>query len=243
MRPGSYTAIVYISYPPEEKKMCTVRVLIQDREARGKSTGWSFLQQGKVEKKGYGLYSYILFGSRPTAENREQHERYMKIIEAYIQVIESITALEKAGIAPHQLNVTYLLLTTKNNKDRPTAKWLLDHYDYAHARAILSALPEKNGTDGPYIVSSLRPLSSVSQISMNNILYQDLSNVPPHIIELYAKEFFNQAAQERFWEEKSLSQLILKLRRTLGILGKGAPEVYKAMAKGKLVINLGKKDN
>lgn len=225
VQPGIYKATVYVTYPSREVATCSAKVLVQELAARGRSTGWFFLLQGNREEPGYGLYSYILFGSRPTAANRE---RYAKVIEAYVQVIEHITNLERAGIAPHQLNVTYLPITKIPREKRPTPEWLLEHYDYAQARAILSALPGDYRTDGPYIVSSLKPLSRVSWIS-GEYLYQDLSMVPPHIVALYAKEFFNQAAQERFWEQRRARQLALNLRTTLGILAQGFPEVRKGM--------------
>jgi hypothetical protein len=225
VQPGIYRATVYVTYPSGEVATYSAQVLVQERAARGKSTGWSFLPQGNREEPGYGLYSYILFGSRPAAAHRE---RYIKVIESYVQVIEYITSLERAGIAPHQLNVTYLPITKIPREKRPTPGWLLEHYDYARARAILSALPGDYRTDGPYIVSSLKPLSRVSRIS-GEYLYQDLSMVPPHIVALYAKEFFNQAAQERFWEQRRARQLALNLRTTLGNLAQGFPEVRKAM--------------
>ena len=45
----------------------------------------------------------------------------------------------------------------------------------------------------------------------------------------WVREFLNQAAQERFWEERTGQQLALKLRLTIGILGVGLPEVRKAL--------------
>ena len=60
-------------------------------------------------------------------------------------------------------------------------------------------------------------------------LFQDLSRVPPHLVSAWVLEFLNQAAQERFWEERSGRALALRMRLTVGILGTGVPEVRKAM--------------
>jgi len=56
-----------------------------------------------------------------------------------------------------------------------------------------------------------------------------LSRIPTHLVFLWAKEFFNQAAQERFWEESTARQLALKLRTTLAILAVGLPDVRKGL--------------
>jgi hypothetical protein len=43
-------------------------------------------------------------------------------------------------------------------------------------------------------------------------------------VTLWVKEFLNQAAQERFWEEPTVGNLALKLRTTIGVLAAGLPE-------------------
>ena len=60
-------------------------------------------------------------------------------------------------------------------------------------------------------------------------LFQDLSSVPPHLAASWVREFLNQAAQERFWEEKTAVQLAQRLRATVGIMGAGLPEVRKSL--------------
>ena len=43
------------------------------------------------------------------------------------------------------------------------------------------------------------------------------------------REFLNQAAQERFWEEKKGAQLAHRMRAAVGIMGAGLPEVRKSL--------------
>jgi hypothetical protein len=90
---------------PEETEKCFLQVLVEKPEGRG-ITGWALLLSGAKEKPDYGLYSYILFGSRPTDASRS--ERYLKTLEAYVSLAESIASLEASGIARHRLNITYL---------------------------------------------------------------------------------------------------------------------------------------
>ena len=45
------------------------------------------------------------------------------------------------------------------------------------------------------------------------------------------REFQNQAAQERFWEPRTMEILTLKLRTTIAVLAIGLPEVQSAVHK------------
>jgi hypothetical protein len=226
LQPGTYTATVHVAYPTGETNSCAVQVLVEPTEAKGGVTGWSLLLSGTKEKSGYGLYSYILFGSRPTDATRE---RYLKTLEAYAALVESIVSLEASGVARHQLNITYLPVTKlPPPKDKPSTEWLLEHYDYARARALLSVLPGAYRSDGPYIVSRLNPIKASEPI-VGKYLYQDLSTTAPRVIAGYAREFFNQAAQERYWEERTAQQLALKLQNTMYLMATALPVVAGAM--------------
>ena len=106
-----------------------------------------------------------------------------------------------------------------------SAQWLLDNYDYAHARFLLHALPG-DLTRGPYLVSSLQPLD---KSTTGPYLVQNLSSVPPHLVSLWTFEFLNQAAQEHFWEPSTGRMLVLRLRTAIGIMAEGAPDVRKSL--------------
>jgi hypothetical protein len=167
-----------------------------------------------VETPGYGLYSYLLFGSPPGDGARERHPRP----EAYVGLIPDIAALERY-IPPRELNIAYVPLTAAPDR-QAAADRLLAQYDYARARSILRFLAGGN-REGPYIVSALRPLGGTAATAAlpNPYLFQDLSTAPPHLVASWVKEFLNQAAQERFWEERSAERFALKLRVTVGVLG------------------------
>jgi hypothetical protein len=82
--------------------------------------------------------------------------------------------------------------------------------------------------DAPYIISFLKPLSSDGLEPP--YLYQDQSNVPPNLVSLWMKEFLNQAAQERYWEENTGRKLALNIRTTVGILALGLPDVKNSLS-------------
>jgi hypothetical protein len=227
-RPGLYTATVRLSKVGGNVAECSLRVIVQApiRDRLPLETGRSFLGPEQQEAAGYGLYSYVLFGSPPQAQAAG---RYLDTIKAYLQLVAEITSLVK-HLPRAELNVTYVPVTQAlpgQGIAQVSAEWVLQHYDYARARVLLRALPG-NHRDGPYIVSTLQPLSSTVTLA-DSYLYQDLTPVPPHLLPLWVKEFMNQAAQERFWEQQTTKQLGLKLRTTVGVLAEGLPEVRESL--------------
>jgi hypothetical protein len=126
-----------------------------------------------------------------------------------------------------QLNIAYVAVWSAAGAS-VSAEWLLDNYDYARARSLLRWLPGPN-RDGPYLLSTLQPLGSGAPPTPGQHLFQNLSNVPPRLAASWVKEFLNQAAQERFWDERTGARLALKTRVIVSVLGEGLPEVKKAL--------------
>lgn len=220
-----YEATVRITLPTGVAASCSVKVIVENnaqQRARGKETGRSFLIKDKNEVKGYGLYSYLLLGAPPTASNRE---RYVRTIETFLSTIVEIIALEDY-IKRSQLNVTYLPVVDVPTP-KPSADWILEHYDYARARSLLNLLPG-NSREGPYFISVLKPLEWDAG-APSQYLFQDMSAVPANtdLISWWVREFLNQAAQERFWEARTAGSLVLKLRTTIAALAIGLPDVKK----------------
>jgi len=188
-----------------------------------------------MEEKGYGLYSYLLFGSPPTDTTRE---RFLKAIEAFLR-FPDIENLEKMRLKS-KLNVTYLpikrrpepealekLAGGKDQAYREVAEWLLIYYDYDSAKVMLAGLREEL-QEGPYFLSFLKPYDWKKEPSPP-YLYQNLSWVPPDLVSLWVSEFLNQAAQERFWEERTGIQLALKVRAIIGVAAKALPDVQRSI--------------
>lgn len=226
VQPGTYTATVKISGADDPFSICSLRVIVREREdGRGvpRLTGHSLLVRDTLEAEGYGLYSYLLFANPPEESSRE---RYTKAIDAYLSLMPDVTALEKYSKRRSELNITYVPVDTEPPKSIPP-EWLLQHYDYAHALVLLRELSGSH-RDGPYIVSSLNPLSGKESLS-GDYLLQDLSTVPPHLISAWIKLFLNQASQEHFWEQRSASYFALRLRTAIGILAVGLPDVQNAL--------------
>jgi hypothetical protein len=225
VQPGYYTATVRYD-DTAASETCSVQVVVEERPGdRGlqRETGHDLLIKGTSESEGYGLYSYFLLGAPPDDNSRE---RCLKLMEAFLQQVPSSIADLEKYFDRRQLTIAYVPVDA-SPETPPSAQWLLQHYDYARSRFLMRSL---SGTHqkGPYLVSSLKPLSEMSTLS-GPYLNQDLSSVPPHLISLWVAGFLNQVAQEHFWEESSGKKLVLKLRTTIGILAAGLPDVRKGL--------------
>jgi hypothetical protein len=180
------------------------------------------LVKGANEAPGYGLYSYLLLGSRATDDSTR--DRYFNAIQSYLDTVEQVEKL-LFYLPQDRLNVTYLPIEVAANS-APTADWLIEHYDYARARSFLDMLPG-NLREGPYFISALKPLSSGGPV--DHYLFQDLSGVPSDIDSLWVREFLDQAAQERYWKPPTAELFVLRMRTTIGVLAEGLPEVRESL--------------
>jgi hypothetical protein len=230
VKPGTYTATVSVNGGGggggDHSITCSMRVIVlKHGEGRGlftRVTGHSVLAPGALETRGYGLYSYILFGNPPDEASRD---RYTKTIEAYLSLIPDLNALEKYA-KPIELNATYVPIDSIPPMS-VSPEWVLHHYDYARAVVLLRALPGSHA-DGPYIVSSLKPLTGGESLTTDYLL-QNLSSVPPDLVADWVKLFINQASQQNFWETQSASVLARRLRTAVGVRAIGLPEVQKSL--------------
>jgi hypothetical protein len=236
---GRYAATVRLQATTAASDECVVRVIVRPDDVSGRGeigppgpptreTGSALLAADQVEVQGYGLYSYVLLGARPGDVARE---RVLKVIDAVVNLAPEIGKLERY-VPRRELNVVYLPVT-EASAPPPTPEWVLGNYDYARARSLLRLRPGGHH-EGPYILSVLRPPAGGPPASGppslgGSYLFQELSRVPPHLAGSWVKEFLNQAAQERFWEERTSQRLALKLRLTVSVLGEGLPEVHKAL--------------
>jgi len=104
---------------------------------------------------------------------------------------------------------------------------LTSAYDYPRAQALLSAFGPSR-LAGPYIVSVTQPLRPAAAMP-DHYLYQDLSSVPPDLVQLWVKEFMAQAQEPEFWKTRSKEQFILRLRTAIGTAGSQLPDFNKTI--------------
>ncbi len=226
---GVYESTVTATHPRSGRVACTMQVIVREHTmGEGhRVTGRYFLVKGQKEKPGYGLYSYLLFGAPPDDSSRD---RYRVAIDTYLHQLTEIERLEdEPSVDLAQLNVTYLPVDIPSPPD-VSADWGVAHYDYGRARLMLAKL---SGTylTGPYIISLLKPLGATDRVS-GPYLFQNLSTVPAvpkDLLYWWVREFQGQAAQERFWEERTMQRLALKLRTTVAVVAVAMPEVRQGL--------------
>ena len=203
------------------------RVVRRGETAQPLLSGRTFLLSGKKEPEGYGLYSYILFGTPPRDDN--ERERYLKGLEAYLQVMQPIEELERYR-DPHQLNITLVPLKAaidlnrsfvKPDQARELAEKLLEIYDYSRAQVLLSDFGLNATTSGPVLVSK-RLLTKASQADRTVF---DMSRVESTLVWQWTKAFCNIATQEISWTEATLRRFALNVRNVIAVAANITPQV------------------
>jgi hypothetical protein len=200
-------------------------------------TGRDFLVAGDpAEKPGYGLYSYLLWWSAPPDNDRA---RFRNIVSAFLGQIQNIgvengTTLVKnsqGNLVPSpeskpikNLNIAYIPTTEPppdNCRSFPPADtcadWVITHYDTQRSKALLMQLERythKQYRTGPYIISTLHPLSAGLP---SPPLFQNLSAsyMSKDLAIAWIRAFQNQAMSQQFWKADAMQTFALNLRSTV----------------------------
>jgi hypothetical protein len=195
-------------------------------------SGRSFLVGHDPEEPGYGLYSYLLFSSAPASD--DEKKRDLAVIQAFVDLLNDVSDLQSNGVAKGQINVTYLLVTETPKDKVPAADWVLSHYDFPRAKVLLRIF-RHNVLGGPYVASSLTPLSQ-SAIAPDHHLWQDMTHVPAAVAASWEKEFERRAARPEFWAPDTRDQALLALRDFISNAASGLTEVDAASASFKSML-------
>jgi hypothetical protein len=218
-------ATVTANAPSLGDGQCSVQVAIKAHvQTRGPLiSARGFLKPKIREKQGYGLYSYVLFSAPPQHEGEKA--RYLKVLEACLSIMREIDEFLDRQPDP-EINATYIPVRKTPMSGKSDSEWaekVLAVYDYAAAQILLSKL-DSMYQQGPYLVSTLKPLS-VSDSHQPLHLFQDLTGVVPDHASNWVKHFTYLAAQQRSWQNQSLRQFQLKMRNLLAVAGIVTPEV------------------
>jgi hypothetical protein len=186
------------------------------------------LSSATREIRDYGLYSYIVFGSPP---GPAKIDGYRSLVRSYLDRLHD-RRLFDGKIPKRKLNVTYLPVSPDRprEKDEDLAGWLLNNHDYGRA-AIIASNAELTPTDGPYIVSSLAPLSEGGRAKTRIIFQQDLSWVSANLMPLYLT-LFEQRVSGRLttWSRTTLESFALELRTVVQATADEAGSAVPALA-------------
>jgi len=236
------TATVDVDAAGQGAGRCELRVLVVPRPRAGdlpsprqrseRLTARILLLRGKTGALDYGLRSYLLFGTPPKDE--AERERYLRAIEAYVRDLVPLEDVLAQNVRASQLNVTMFpavrsvdLSANLNDPSRvrPVAVELLDAYDYARARVLLSDLSIGAIGGGPYLVSRGAEASGQS----SGRLLIDMTGVSPVLIRDWIIWFCWLAGQERSWSEATLKRFGLNLRNVIAVAGSVTPVVFDSV--------------
>lgn len=173
------------------------------RQLRGEYvTRRAFIRAGQVGETGFGLYSYFLMREPATPSDVARATSFVK---AFLDVLVGVADQENY-VERRRLNGSYLPVTADppsglNAQQR--ALWAIEHYDYEHARRLLSLYPTLTG-NGPFIVATPAPLRT----TVRPMLPWDFSVVAEPAIPEAVNRFLNQAAQLYDWQNQSALQTL-----------------------------------
>jgi hypothetical protein len=202
-------------------------------------TARSFLIGAATEPADYGLYSYLLFPSLPTAETQA---RYEAAVRAFLAQPPAPAADE---LLPHkQLNIFYLLLMKKPQRDVedclrsncfPLADEIvtaiLSQYNYARAQIMADRLGLRID-QGPYIITCKAPVSIAAEEPLQKTtpeaLVQNLSATPTHLVNPWVTLFIQKATGKGSAFNQNLGKLLLHLQTALENYARGLPKVFEA---------------
>jgi hypothetical protein len=183
---------------------------------------------GQNGKNPYGLYSYLLLGSKPSPAEKP---RYLKVIEACLAKTEEVKDLE-VRFERKQINILYIPVRQTppaGIPDQELPAKILEDYDYARAQQILQSLP---GTllHGPYFVSRLAAPIEPGQRLPKPYMFQDLSGVLTDTAAYAWVEFFlKQAGQPKPWTGSTAETFSFKVRDFSQKIGAIMPEIPAAL--------------
>lgn len=171
----------------------------------------------EAEDSGFDRYTYLLFRRPPSPEVRPRFASAASFFVRLRRVM--MRAREADGV------VMYLPVDTRPPSEtalRDTS-WIFEHYNYGRAGDVLGRL-RPAGNDGPYLVISPVPLSRADSAVVN-----DMSTVPPHLIEPWIKHSLFMVADEGSRLRRMRLTAVLRMRLVLGILAEGFSDVQNSV--------------
>ncbi|HTO84144.1 MAG TPA: hypothetical protein VMQ73_18105, partial [Methylomirabilota bacterium] len=185
------------------------------------------LWAGAMESEGYGLYSYLLFG---TNSDRNRSKRLAAI---HRELFSNPTDPGLANFSLSERNIFYLPLAPKGSPlvtdvEQANDSWFLCHYDYTTAQYLLRRIGKEG--DGIYLASNISPLMNREQPANNRILVSDLSWISDDLIEQAVREYRRQVMRERYWDQATLRSMAFKLRAALTPIAKSIELMTAAIA-------------
>lgn len=183
--------------------------------------------RGAQEERGYGLYSYVVFRSRPSEKTRP---RYVAVIKAIVERVERTDQMIAVGYEREELNAIYFPVMRRPSRSASVAEiaeWIIDNYDFARAKRILDSIESISG-DGPFLLASLSPLGSGLRATTNGFM-TDLGRASDETAPLWTRHFIAVSCIPQQWNRTSLERAMLSVRDYISTVAMAGAPVMNAV--------------
>jgi hypothetical protein len=204
--------------------------LLTDVKGEPLRPGRYLLASNESEEPGNGLYSYLLIGERP---DRPKHQTYIDLMESFLRLAFEVGEYERLKVDQAKRNIMYVPVTAMAPKEiassggRQLAEWIVDHYDHARARDLMSR--GGRSTSGPLLLSLTRPLGREEAGDRGVTLSQDLSIIGTHLWPAALREMLLQQSQDGAWDGASLSRIAWKVRVAIAVLAESLDQTASGL--------------
>lgn len=202
----------------------TVKVS-RPKNTRVTITGSDFLVAGQLEEADYGLYSYLLFAE----DDANANARNRAAFEVFFTDPVSMGGVFSSRLDKSQINMTYIPISGEP-PEGAGVEWFLENHDFKLSRHVLKSV-DAPSSDGPYLVTSLFPLSGGESAASGAVLVQDLAWVTPEMTGRWVQAYLRDSGGARVWNELHLSDLMMTMRTSA--IGISAPLGVSAAATAK----------
>lgn len=185
---------------------------------------WTQVVSAALEPAGYGLYTYVLIRQKP--QTADEIDTALHSIERLLYATDPV-AKALVGSAPQRINLVVFpvgSIVAPLNDRRKLAQSLLDVYDHTRAKRLLNRLHATG--NGPYLVSSLRPLDR-GKPAQDRVLVQYLSGARRAYLNEWIDHFVERASAPTDWTTASLRETLMNTRDYLEFMGANGPPVAR----------------
>lgn len=193
---------------------------------------WGLIRGENTEEAGYGMYTYVLFGTSAAAETSEA-------FKCYEIVLREIRRFDNAGeskFVKEESNIFYIPAGKGISED----KFGVKDYNCNLGKKILSLFASKiedkqlvkrldGSYPGPYLISTKQPLGTITEERFP-VLFADLSSHPPAVILEEVRAYKNRTYDKELTGFEFFDSLRLQILRLLVNVDKDIRSVKTAYA-------------
>jgi len=147
--------------------------------------------------------------------------RFKAILQEYFRLNDTVRL--ETYLPAKTLNATFV--PVDGFRKDADADWLVGHYDYARAEALLASLNIHE--EGPFLISALHPIAAPG--GPGEIIKADMATTPVSVVPFWMTAFYGVTTQQREWNKRTIGTFLLNLRTVLARGAEGLPVALEAV--------------